>query len=72
MWTLNLQESSSSYPTYSFILLQLIVDCLVLHYPHSRHFLQNLLSSESLQAIDLELRIPEVFQGLWRFIDLLE
>lgn len=43
--------------------LELVVDRLVLHDPDAGHLLKHLLSRERLQAIDLELWIPEVLEG---------
>ena len=41
-------------------LLKLVVDGLVLHDPDPRHLLEHLLPGERLQAVDLQLRVPEV------------
>ena len=51
---------------------QLVVDCLVLPHPHSRHLLQHSLPPEGLQAVDLQLWIPQIFQGLRALVNLLE
>ena len=53
-------------------LLKLVVDGLVLHDPDPRHLLEHLLPGERLQAVDLQLRVPEVFQCLRRLVDLLK
>ena len=51
-------------------LLKLVVDGLVLHDPDPRHLLEHLLPGERLQTVDLQLRVPEVLQRLWRLVDL--
>ena len=53
-------------------LLKLVVDGLVLHDPDPRHLLEHLLPGERLQAVDLQLRVPEVLQRLRRLVDLLK
>ena len=46
-------------------------DCLVLVDPHSGHLLEDSLSSEGVQAVDLQLGIPNVFQCFRRLVHLL-
>ena len=53
-------------------LLKLVVDGLVLHDPDPRHLLEHLLPGERLQAVDLQLGVPEVLQRLRRLVDLLK
>ena len=51
---------------------QLVGDRLVLVQPHPRHLLQHSLSAKCVQTINLQLRIPDVFQNFWRLIHFLE
>ena len=44
--------------------LKLVVDSLVLHDPDPRHLLEHFLPRERLQAIDLQLWIPEILESL--------
>ena len=44
--------------------LELVVDSLVLHDPDPRHLLEHFLPRERLQAIDLQLWIPEILESL--------
>ena len=37
-----------------------------------RHLLEDSLSAEGVQAVDLQLRVPDILQDLRRFIDLLQ
>ena len=50
---------------------ELVVDCLVLSHPHSGHLLQYSLPAEGLQTVNLQLRVPEILQGLRALVDLL-
>ena len=53
------------------ILPQLVVDGLVLHDSHPGHLLEDSLSAEGLQAVDLQLGVPEILEVLRRLVDLL-
>ena len=53
------------------ILPQLVVDSLVLHHSHPGHLLEDSLSAEGLQAVDLQLWVPEILEVLRRLVDLL-
>ena len=50
---------------------QLVGDCLVLVDPHSGHLLEDPLPAEGVQAVDLQLRVPDVLQNLGRLVDFL-
>ena len=39
---------------------ELVVDCLVLPQSHARHLLEHPLTAERLEAVDLQLRVPDV------------
>ena len=55
-----------------FPLPQLVVDGLVLSYPDPRHLFEHALPPEPLEAVDLELRVPDVLEALWRLVDFLD
>ena len=63
---------SSSHKSNVDASLKLVVDSLVLHDPDPRHLLEHFLPRERLQAVDLQLRVPEVLQRLRRLVDLLK
>ena len=51
---------------------QLVVDGLVLPDANPGHLLEHPLSPKDLQAVDLQLRVPDVLQALRRLIHLLQ
>ena len=51
---------------------QFICDVLVPVDSNPRHLLEDSLSAEGVQAVDLQLRVPDILQDLRRFIDLLQ
>ena len=51
---------------------ELVGDCLVLVDPHSGHLLQHSLSAKCVEAVDLQLWIPDVFQNFRRLVHFLE
>ena len=51
---------------------QFICDGLVPVDSNPRHLLEDSLSAEGVQAVDLQLRVPDILQDLRRFIDLLQ
>ena len=51
---------------------ELVGDCLVLVDPHSGHLLEDPLPAEGVQAVDLQLRVPDVLEGFRGLVDLLE
>ena len=50
---------------------ELVGDCLVLVDPDAGHLLEHSLSAERVQAVDLELWIPNILENLRRLVDLL-
>ena len=50
--------------------LQLVIDGFVLPNPHPRHLLEHPLSVKRFEAVDLQLRVPNVFERLRRLVDL--
>ena len=63
---------STAFPINVNVSLELVVDRLVLHDPDPRHLLEHLLPRERLQAIDLQLWIPEILEGFRRLVHLLK
>ena len=51
---------------------QLVVDGLVEPDAHAGHLLEHPLPPEALQAVDLQLRVPDVLQALGGHVDLLQ
>ena len=50
---------------------ELVVDCLVLPDPNPGHLLENPLPPEELEAVDLQLGVPDVLEAVWGLVHLL-
>ena len=51
---------------------QLVVDGLVESDAHARHLLEHPLPPEALQAVDFQLRVPDVLKALGGDVDFLK